>query len=117
MLGILAKFEGADRYAKVKQLLEEVQFFTKGDFAESRYFSQLRILVQLRPSIEEEFYKVMETISKFYKPERDFLYRQGAKEERAKAKQEIALEMKKAGLPLAQIAKFTKLSEKDIEAL
>jgi len=117
MLGILAKFEGADRYAKVKQLLEEVQFFTKGDFAESRYFSQLRILVQLRPSIEEEFYKVMETISKFYKPERDFLYRQGAEKERAKAKQEIALEMKKAGLPLAQISKFTKLSEKDIEAL
>lgn len=74
----------------------------------------------------------METISKFYKPERDFLYRQGAEKERAKAEQEIqlqrakaekektiaiALEMKKGGLSVVQIAKFTKLSEKKIEAL
>lgn len=132
MLGILAKFEESDRYAKVKQLLQEVQSLTEGDFAESPYFRQLRILVQLRPSIEEEFYSIMETISKFYKPEKDFLYRQGAKEGRAKAIQEIqlqrakaerekaiaiALEMKKGGLPVAQIAKFTQLSLEDIEAL
>lgn len=105
----------------MKQLLQEVQSLTEGDFAESRYLRQLQILVQLRPSIEEEFYSIMETISKFYKPERDFLYRQGAKEGRAKAEREkaiaIALEMKKGGLPVAQIAKFTKLPLEDIEAL
>ena len=39
------------------------------------------------------------------------------KEERKKAQEDIAREMKRDGLPLAQISKFTKLSVEEIEKL
>jgi len=38
MLGILANFGKEDSYEAVKSIVDEVQSFTKGDFAESRYF-------------------------------------------------------------------------------
>ncbi|MFI5138984.1 MAG: hypothetical protein ACHQIM_14265 [Sphingobacteriales bacterium] len=77
MLGILANFGKEDSYEAVKSIVDQVQSFTKGDFAESRYFKQLRIFVQLRGSIEQQFEKAMETVTKFFKEEKDFLYRKG----------------------------------------
>jgi len=77
MLAILANFGKEDKYGAIKSIIDQVQFFTDGDFAESRYFRQLRIFVQLRNSIEPQFEKVMETVSKFFKEEKDFLYRKG----------------------------------------
>jgi len=77
MLGILANFGTEDSYKAVKSIVTQVQSFTKGDFAESRYFKQLRIFVQLRSSVEQQFEKAMETITKFFKEEKDFLYRKG----------------------------------------
>ena len=77
MLAILANFGKEDKYGAIKSIIDQVQFFTDGDFAESRYFRQLRIFVQLRNSIEPQFEKVMDTVSKFFKEEKDFLYRKG----------------------------------------
>jgi hypothetical protein len=77
MMGILANFGKEDSYGAIKAIIDQVQSFTKGDFAESRYFRQLRIFVQLRSGIEQQFEKAMETVSKFFREEKDFLYRKG----------------------------------------
>jgi len=63
----------------------------------------------------------MESITKYFKKERDPLFRKGkakgiaeGKAEEAKA---IAIEMKKDTMTISQIVKFTKLSETDIDKL
>lgn len=77
MLGILGDFGGKDSFAVVKEIVESVKSHATGDFAESRYFKQLRIFVQLRSNIGQQFEKAMETITKFFKEEKDYLYRKG----------------------------------------
>ena len=62
---------------RVKTIIDGVQSNTKGDFAASRYFNQVRIFVHLRSNVEQQFEKAMETVSKFFKEEKDFLYRKG----------------------------------------
>ena len=47
----------------------------------------------------------------------DYAVKEAREEERKKAQEDIAREMKKEGLPLAQISKFTKLSIEEIEKL
>jgi len=87
MLGILGNFEHNDGYTVIKEIIEDIKFKTEGEFAESRYFKQLRIFVQLRSNIATQFEKAMEAVSKFFKEERDFLYRRG--EARGKAEGEV----------------------------
>lgn len=77
MLGILANFGKDDSYGAVKSTIDGIQSVTKGDFAENRYLKQLRIFLQLRSSIEQQFEKAMEVVTKFFKEENDFLYRRG----------------------------------------
>ena len=77
MLGILANFGKEDSYEAIKSIVDGIKTFTKSDFAESRYFKQLRIFAQLRNSVEQEFEKAMVTVSKFFKEENDFLYKKG----------------------------------------
>lgn len=77
MLAILANFGKEDSYQAVRSIISDIQSITKGDFAGSRYFKQLRIFVQLRSSVEQQFEKAMETVTKFFKEENDFLYRKG----------------------------------------
>ncbi|MFC0318678.1 MULTISPECIES: hypothetical protein [Olivibacter] len=121
MLGILGNFGSGDSYLVVKEIIEGVKSHTTGDFAESRYFKQLRIFVQLRSSLEQQFEKAMETVSKFFKEEKDFLYRKGEAKGEAKGKHkkaiDIARELKKEGLALDFIAKTTKLPIEEIEKL
>ncbi|MGK9123880.1 hypothetical protein M1D52_07155 [Olivibacter sp. SA151] len=76
-----------DGYTIIKEIIEDIKFKTEGEFAESRYFKQLRIFVQLRSNIATQFEKAMEAVSKFFKEERDFLYRRG--EARGKAEGEV----------------------------
>lgn len=59
----------------------------------------------------------METVSKFFKEEKDLLYRKG--EEKGKHKKAIAIarELKKEGLSLDFIAKTTKLPIEEMEKL
>ena len=73
MLGILGSFGKEDSYEAVKSIVKEVQSFAKSDFAESRYFQQMRIFVRLRGNIEQQFIKVMESVAKYFKEEDDFL--------------------------------------------
>jgi hypothetical protein len=77
MLAILANFGRENSYQAIKSIVDGIQSATKGDFAGSRYFKQLRIFVQLRSSVEQQFEKAMETVTKFFKEENDFLYRRG----------------------------------------
>src|SRR5690606_40986220 len=60
----------------LKNILIGVQTSSDGDFAESRYFKQLRILAQLR-NLDIKFMEAMESITKYFKEERDPLYRRG----------------------------------------
>jgi hypothetical protein len=77
MLGILANFGKEDSYSAVKSIVDGMKSFTTSDFAESRHFKQLRIFVQLRNSIEQQFEKAMDTVTKFFKEENDYLYKRG----------------------------------------
>lgn len=85
--------------------------------------------------------EAMETITKYFKEERDPYFRKGKQEGRLEGKLEgrlegklegkqegkiegeiekanaIAREMKKEGMPVSQIAKFTKLTEEEIQKL
>jgi hypothetical protein len=88
MLGILANFGKEDSYKAVKSIVDQVKSVANDDFAENRYFKQLRIFVQLRSSIEPQFEKAMETITKFFKEEKDFLYKRGAVKGREEGREE-----------------------------
>ena len=128
ILAILANFGNDSEDLALQNIIKGVQAGTHGDFVESRYFEQLRILAQLR-KLDVKFIEVMETITKFFKEEKDPLFRRGeaigeargdARGEArgdAKSRIEIAGEMKKEGFPIEQIAKFTKLSLEEIEKL
>jgi predicted transposase YdaD len=78
----------------VRSIIEGIQSDTTGDFAGNRYFKQLRIFVQLRNSIEQQFETVMQSVSTFFKEENDFLYRKG--EAKGEARGEIKGEEKKS---------------------
>ncbi len=77
MLGILGSFGKEDSYKAIKAIVNEVQSFAKSDFAEIRYFEQLRIFVQLRGNIGQQFLKVMESVTKYFKEENDVLFKRG----------------------------------------
>ena len=77
MLGILANFDKEERGDAVKAIVDDIQAVTKGDFATSRYFRQLRIFVQLRRNIEQQFEIAMQSVNTFFKEENDYLYRKG----------------------------------------
>jgi hypothetical protein len=112
ILAILANFENDGEVVALQNILKGVQAGTQGDFAESRYFEQLRILAQLR-KLDIKFAEAMESITKFFKEEKDPFFQRGE----AKGRKEVAKEMKKDGIPVDQIAKFTKLSLEEIEKL
>lgn len=120
ILAILADFREESDETALKNILKDVQESSKGDFSESRYFKQLRILAQIR-NLDIKFMEAMESITKYFKEERDPLYRRGEAKGKAEGKaaeaKAIAIEMKKDGMPISQIAKFTKLSEAEIEKL
>lgn len=61
----------------------------------------------------------MEAVESFFKIEKDPFYVEGREVERAiaeKEKKDIALELKKIGVPIADIARCTSFSVKEIEA-
>ncbi len=97
-------------------ILKNVQAGAPGDFAESRYFEQLRILAQLR-KLDIKFAEAMESVTKFFKEEKDPFFRKGEAKGRKEEAVAIAREMKKDGIPMDQIIKFTKLSIEEVEEL
>ena len=75
MLADLANSEGADSFAIMERLVQDLNEHTES--LRGKYFNQLRIFIQLRSHLENQFYKAMESVSKFFKEEKDFLYRKG----------------------------------------
>ena len=128
MLGILGDFGQDDKDKAIQAIIDQVQEKSKSDFAKKRYFQQLRIFVQLRTSIEQQFEQAMQSVSTFFKEERDFLYKKGERKglekgiEKAQAKaleekKEIARNLKNLGVSITDIAKGVGLSKEEIEAL
>jgi len=116
ILAILANFGNDGEDLALQNILKGVQADAQGDFAESRYFEQLRILAQLR-KLDIKFAEAMESITKFFKEEKDPFFRKGEAKGRKEEAIAIAGEMKKDGIPADQITKFTKLSLEEIEKL
>ena len=89
ILAILANFVNDGEDLALLNILKGVQAGTKGDFAENRYFEQLRILAQLR-QLDFKFAKAMESITKFFKEENDPFFRRVKQKVKQKVKQEVA---------------------------
>ncbi|HEY5326134.1 MAG TPA: hypothetical protein VIJ27_03980 [Mucilaginibacter sp.] len=77
-------------------------------------------MAQLR-KLDIKFAEAMESITKFFKEEKDPFFQRGEAKGKVEGRKEeaiaIAGEMKKDGIPVDQIAKFTKLSLEEIEKL
>jgi len=116
ILAILANFEQDGAVLAIGNILQEVKSFAEGDLAEDRYFNQLRVLVQIR-NLEEQFSSAMETISKFFKEEKDPFYKKGEAKGRVEEKLENALKMKESGIEISLISNITGLSIEEIEKL
>ncbi len=112
----MANFDSDGEELALQNILKDVQAGAPGDFAESRYFEQLRILAQLR-KLDIKFAEAMESITKFFKEEKDPFFRRGEAKGSLERAIAIATAMKKDGIPVEQIAKFTKLSLEEIEKL
>lgn len=107
MLGILANFGKDDNSKAIRSIVEQIKDSATGNFAESRYFKQLRIFVHLRGSLELEFKKVMESVSTFFKEENDFLYQKG---EQKKSHSVVVNLIKELGLSDERAAKIAEVS-------
>ena len=107
ILAILANFEDEDPASAIKSILQEVKSIAESELAESRYFNQLRILVQLR-NLETQFEEAMDSILTFFKEERDILFcrgqikgiEEGIEKGRHEEALNIARNLKKEGLKI-----------------
>jgi len=124
MLAILGDFATGDTEQILKEIIREIEDRNFGELAQGRYLKQLRILMQLR-NLDDKLINNMALTGKIFKEKKDILYIrgkfQGAIEGKMEGKTETALEiakeLKKEGLSNEFIAKTTKLSIQEIEAL
>lgn len=77
-----------------------------GDFAESRYFKQLRVLAQLR-KLDIKFIEAMETITKYFKEEKDPLYRRGEAKGKAEVVENLIVKLGLSDEQIAEVAEVT----------
>ncbi|TKC60376.1 hypothetical protein FBD94_15845 [Pedobacter hiemivivus] len=128
LLAVLANFGDKEPAEVIRAILEKIG---KGDpdvLMGNKYYEQLRVIVQLR-KLDKELEMAMDSVNTFWRKERDILFKWGKKEGLEKGIQKgiekgehkKALEMAKEMLvekePLERIAKYTKLSIKEIEVL
>ncbi len=136
ILAILGNFEGESPELVARDICRELNRCVPNALDAGRYFRQLRILAQLR-NLNLNFLKDMESIASFFSEEKDVFYikgkKEGKKEGIEKGKKEgiqkglekgmqqerinIAIELKKEGLPAAYIARITKLTVEIVEKL
>jgi hypothetical protein len=100
----------------LQQIVQEIENKGIGELEQGRYLKQLRVLMQLR-NLEKPSIKNMALTGKIFVEEKDILYIRGEIKGEIKGKMEIAQELKKEGLSNEFIAKTTKLSIQEIEAL
>lgn len=123
VFGILCNFNGERSEWVIKQILHRLEETTISDFALNRYFSQLRVLAQLRnlEGILKDL--AMDSIAKFVSMERDAVYLigldKGEAKGEAKAEERIVRNLLiKMSLTIEQIADVAGVSVefvKDIE--
>ena len=128
IFALLGKFDGENTVQVIEKIVQQVIHFSGSDLETSKYLKQLRILTQLR-KLETQFNQVMESISTFFKEERDFFYKRGLKKgiekgiERGIEKgiqvgmKKVAQQMLDANIPIEQIMSFTHLTKDEIEIL
>jgi len=83
IFAILGDFGDEKTENAVANIINRIHETTKSDFALKRYMVQLRVLSQIR-KLEPITKKTMESISKFFKVEKDFLYIKGMEEGESK---------------------------------
>ncbi|MCE7041037.1 hypothetical protein [Dyadobacter sp. CY312] len=88
IFAILGDFKNEKPENAVVNIINRIHETTKSDFALKRYMVQLRVLSQIR-KLEPITKKAMESISKFFKVEKDFLYIKGMEE--GESKRNIAI--------------------------
>jgi len=119
LMAIFGNFENEPPVEVIKKILQGIEQQADGPLNAARYKQQLRALIQL-PKLGTEFKIAMGTITKF-KVEKDPFYQDGVKKGREQGRHEEALEiarnLKKEGLSLDFIAKTTKLSILEVEAV
>ena len=91
IFAILGNFKNEKPEKAIINIINRVHETTKNDFALKRYMVQLRVLSQIR-KLEPITRTAMESISKFFKVEKDFLYIRGMEEgiEKGESKKNIA---------------------------
>lgn len=114
IFAVLGDFKSDPPLTAIKNILKDIQAADNEDLAEQRYFNQIRVLLQIR-DLETQFDEVMESISTFFKEERDPFYKRGEKKGEHKKALQIARRLKRMGLPIHDIVKATSLSIDEIE--
>ncbi|GAB2557286.1 RpnC/YadD family protein [Spirosoma areae] len=84
ILGVLADFKGESPETVLHQIIQRVEETTRGDLALKRYFSQLRVLAQLRNLGQTLRDLAMDSITKFVSVEKDAAYMVAQEKEQIK---------------------------------
>ncbi|WP_316834590.1 Rpn family recombination-promoting nuclease/putative transposase [Pedobacter nutrimenti] len=116
MLAILGDFSTGDPELILQEIVQEIENRSNGELEEGRYLKQLRVLMQLR-NLQKDSFNNMALTGKIFKEKKDILYIRGEINGKMETALEIAQELKKEGLSNEFIAKTTKLSVQEIEAL
>ena len=106
LLAVLANFEGENPETVITTILQKVRHTSKGDFSENRYLQQLRILIQLR-NLSKQFNHVMQTVSKFFKEEKDPLFKKGKEIKSHEVVESLISELRLEDEQVARIAKVS----------
>lgn len=124
ILAILANFESDPPELVARHICRELDRCVPNALDAGRYFRQLCILAQLR-NLNLNFLDNMESIASFFSEEKDIFYirgmqkgmEEGIEKGIEKERVNIAIELKKEGLPVEYIARVTKLGVEEIEKL
>ena len=84
ILSVLADFKGESPERVLQQIIQRVEETTEGDLALKRYFSQLRVLAQLRNLGQTLGNLAMDSITKFVSVEKDAVYMVAQEKEQIK---------------------------------
>jgi len=79
MLGILANLGEENPKEAILSIVNEISTSTESDLTKNKYFRQLRIFVQLRSNVEHQLEEAMQSVTTFFKVEKDIFYRKGEK--------------------------------------
>ncbi len=117
VFAVLGNFGTEDPATVAEKLVERLSKTSSSTLDLEKHLEQLRILANLRklkPFIEQ----IMESITKYFKPEEDFLYKKGKLEGKEEGKLEVIVKFLKEGvLTTKQIASFFEVSEESVEQL